>query len=95
MSPLLDRMPKKALAHLVLSAEEMSAEAALVAGLISRVVAADQLDAAVQAFVERLLTFRPEAVAAVKQYLDSAPHFNEANAALYGGNLLSNILASR
>jgi len=95
MSPLLDRMPKKALAHLVLSAEEMSAEAALVAGLISRVVAADQLGAAVQAFVERLLTFRPEAVAAVKQYLDSAPHFNEANAALYGGNLLSNILASR
>ena len=95
MSPLLDRVPKKVLAHLVLSAEEMPADAALAAGLVSRVVAPDALEAAAQAFVARLLTFRPETVEAVKLYLDSAPHFNEANAALYGSSMLCNVLASR
>jgi enoyl-CoA hydratase/carnithine racemase len=95
MSPLLDRMPKKVLAHLVLSAEEMSAEDALMAGLVSRIVAADKLEDTVQAFVARLLSFQPGTVEAVKLYLDSAPHFNEANAALYGSSMLSNVLASR
>ena len=95
MSPLLDRVSKKVLAHLVLSAEEMPADAALTAGLVSRVVAPDALEAAAQAFVARLLTFRPETVEAVKLYLDSAPHFNEANAALYGSSMLCNVLASR
>ena len=95
MSPLLDRMPKKALAHLVLSAEEMGADAALGAGLVSRVVPAAQLEITVQSFVKRLLGFRPETVEAVKLYLDSAPHFNEAHAAHYGASMLSNVLASR
>lgn len=95
MSPLLDRMPKKALAYLVLSAEEMGADAALAAGLVSRVVAPQALEEAVQAFVRRLVGFRSETVEAVKVYLDSAPHFNEANAALYGSSMLCNVLASR
>jgi enoyl-CoA hydratase/carnithine racemase len=95
LSPLLDRIPKKVLAYLVLSAEEMSAETALGAGLISRVIAPEALEAATHALVARLLSFRPETVEAVKLYLDSAPHFNEANAALYGSSMLSNVLASR
>jgi enoyl-CoA hydratase/carnithine racemase len=95
MSPLLDRMPKKVLAHLVLSAEEMGAYAALAAGLVSCVHAPDALEDAVKALVARLLSFRPETVEAVKLYLESAPHFNEANAALYGSSMLANVLASR
>jgi enoyl-CoA hydratase/carnithine racemase len=73
----------------------MSAEAALAAGLISRVVAPQVLEETVQGFIKRLLGFRPETVEAVKLYLDSAPHFNEANAALYGSSMLCNVLASR
>jgi enoyl-CoA hydratase/carnithine racemase len=95
MSPLLDRMPKKALAHLVYSAEEMDAATALQCGLISRIADPAAIEEVTRAFVERLLSFRPEAVAAVKQYLDTAPQFGAGAATLYGANLLSNVLASR
>jgi enoyl-CoA hydratase len=95
MSALLDRMPRKALAHLVFSAEEIDARAALAAGLASRVVEAARLDEAVQRFVAKLLTFRQEALEAVKLYLAAAPRDDEARAAHYGASLLSNILASR
>ncbi len=95
MSPLLDRMPKKALAYLVYSAEEMDAVTALQTGLISRVVDAAHVEDAAHVFIERLLSFRAGTVEAVKQYLDTAPHFSEANATHYGASMLSNVLASR
>jgi enoyl-CoA hydratase/carnithine racemase len=95
MAPLLDRMPKKALAYLVLSAEEMGADAAQAHGIVSRVLPAAQLEAAVQALVKRLLGFSQASVEAVKLYLDTAPHFNDASAVTYGSSLLANVLASR
>lgn len=95
MSALLERMTSKALAHLVYSAETMDADAALVAGLISRKVEADEIEPVVAAFSARLLSFRPEAVAAVKQFTDTAPRHNAAQAALYGASVLANVLASR
>jgi enoyl-CoA hydratase/carnithine racemase len=95
MSALLDRMPRKALAHLVFSAEEIDTRAALAAGLASRVVEAARLDQALRDFVAKLLTFRQEALEAVKLYLAAAPRHDEARAAQYGASLLSNILASR
>jgi enoyl-CoA hydratase/carnithine racemase len=95
MAPLLDRMPKKALAYLVLSAEEMGADAAQAHGIVSRVLPAAQLEAAVQVLVKRLLGFSRASVEAVKLYLDTAPHFNDANAVAYGSSLLANVLASR
>jgi enoyl-CoA hydratase/carnithine racemase len=95
MAPLLDRMPAKALGYLVLSADEMDAATALTTGVISRVVAADTLEAAASSLVERLLSFPDEAVRAVKQYLASAPRNNEANAVLLGASMLGNVLGSR
>ncbi len=95
MAPLIDRMPVKALAHLVLSADEMDAQTALATGVVSRVVAAAEVDAVTAVLVERLLGFPQEAVEAVKQYLASAPRNNEPNAALYGASLLGNVLGSR
>lgn len=95
MAPLLDRMPVKAIGYLVYSADEADAEWAQRAGIVSHVVAATELAARGQAAVERLLSFPDEAVRAVKQYLGSAPRFNEANAVLYGASLLSNVLGSR
>jgi len=88
-------VPQKALAHLVYSAEPVDAAAALAMGIFSRVVAADGLEGAVDALVARLLGFAPGTVEAVKQYLASAPRFDQANAALYGSSLLANILAGR
>jgi len=95
LSALIDRMPPKAVAHLVYSAEPIAAAAAMAAGLVSRVVEPAGLADAVEGFVARLLTFAPETVAAVKQYLATAPRFAEAQAALYGSSLLANVLSSR
>jgi enoyl-CoA hydratase/carnithine racemase len=88
-------MPPKAVAHLVYSAEPIAAPSALAAGLVSRVVEPAGLEGAIDSFIARLLTFAPEAVLAVKQYLATAPRFAEAQAALYGGSLLANVLSSR
>ena len=95
LSALLDRMPKKVLAHLVYSTAEMDAATALSAGLVSRTVDANGLEGSVREFTARLVSFGPGTVEAVKLYLDTAPHFNEANAAQYGSSLLANVLASR
>ena len=95
MSALLDAMPRKALGYLVYSAEPMPAEAALAAGLISAVVPADALEARLQAFIERLLSFPPTAVTAVKQYLASAPAGDAEAAGVLGASMLCNVLASR
>jgi enoyl-CoA hydratase/carnithine racemase len=95
MAPLLDRMPVKAIGQLVYSAEEAGAAWAQQAGIVSQVVPAPQLEAQGRAAVERLLSFPDEAVRTVKQFLATAPRFNEVNAALYGASLLSNVLGSR
>jgi len=95
MAPLLDRMPKKALAYLVMSAEEMGADAAQAQGIVSRVLPDSQLEEGVQALVKRMLGFSQASVEAVKLYLDTAPHFNDASAVAYGSSLLANVLASR
>lgn len=95
MSALLDAMPRKALGYLVYSAEAMTAEAALAAGLVSAVVPPEALDARLQSFIERLLSFPPAAVTAVKQYLVSAPSGDAEAAAVLGASMLCNVLASR
>jgi enoyl-CoA hydratase/carnithine racemase len=95
LSALLDRMPKKVLAHMVYSTLEMDAATALAAGLVSRTVGPASIESDVSEFVARLLSFGPVTTEAVKLYLDTAPHFNEANAALYGSSVLANVLASR
>jgi enoyl-CoA hydratase/carnithine racemase len=95
LSALIDRMPSKAVAHLVYSAVPITAPAAMAAGLVSGVVDPAELEDAVDRFVARLLTFAPDTVYAVKQYLATAPRFSEAQAALYGSSLLANVLSSR
>ena len=68
MSALIDRVPRKAVMHLVYSTEELSPQQALSIGLISRVVAASELDAAVNQLVEKLKKYPLPAVMAVKEY---------------------------
>jgi enoyl-CoA hydratase/carnithine racemase len=95
MAPLLDKMPVKALAHLVLAADEMNAATALATGVVSRVVPAGELEAATAALTERVLSFPDAAVQAVKQYLAIAPRNQEANAVALGASMLGNVLGSR
>ncbi|SDZ36551.1 Enoyl-CoA hydratase/carnithine racemase [Variovorax sp. YR634] len=95
MAPLLDRMPAKALAHLVFGAEPIGAREALAAGIVGRVVESGRLQAEGDALVQRLLSFPVPAMQAVKQFLATAPRHHEPNAVLYGAGLLANVLGSR
>lgn len=95
MAPLLDRMPTKALAHLVLGAEPISAGDALAAGIVGQIVDSDLLQDEGHALVQRLLSFPEQSVQAVKQFLTSAPRHHESQAVLYGASLLANVLGSR
>jgi enoyl-CoA hydratase/carnithine racemase len=95
MAPLLDRLPAKALGYLVLSAEQMDAQTALTFGVVSSVVPAAELDSKLASLVDRLLSFSPAAVAAVKLYLATAPRHDSTGAEHYGASLLANVLASR
>ncbi|MCR6476838.1 enoyl-CoA hydratase/isomerase family protein [Variovorax sp. ZS18.2.2] len=95
MAPLLDRMPAKALAHLVFGAEPIGAREALAAGIVGRVVESRRLQTESDALVKRLLSFPAPAVQAVKQFLATAPRHHEPNAVLYGASLLANVLGSR
>jgi enoyl-CoA hydratase/carnithine racemase len=95
MAPLLDKMPSKALGYLVYSAGEMDAAAALTAGIVSHTVKAGTAGDEVKLLIQGMLAFPKDAIAAVKQYLTTAPRNHEAHAALYGASLLANVLASR
>jgi enoyl-CoA hydratase len=68
MSALIDRVPRKALLHMVYSTEEIDASRALSFGLASSVVGADKLDAAAGDLIEKLKKYPLPAVLAVKEY---------------------------
>ena len=72
MSALVDRVPRKAATYLVYSTEEIDAHKALLFGLVSNVVDANELDGAVADLVERLKKTPLPALLAVKEYARSA-----------------------
>jgi enoyl-CoA hydratase len=72
MSALVDRVPRKAATYLVYSTQEIDAQQALFFGLISTVVPANELDAAVDGLLERLKKTPAPALMAVKEYARSA-----------------------
>jgi enoyl-CoA hydratase len=72
MSALVDRVPRKAATYLVYSTQEIDARQALVWGLVSHVVPANDLDATVAGLVDRLKKTPLPALLAVKEYARSA-----------------------
>ena len=72
MSALLDRVPRKAATYLVYSTQEIDAHKALTFGLVSNVVPAGELDAAVANLVEHFKKTPLAALLAVKEYARSA-----------------------
>jgi len=72
MSALIDRVSRKAATYLVYSTQEIDAHKALVFGLVSNVVPANELDAAVASLVERFKKTPLPALLAVKEYAGSA-----------------------
>ena len=68
MSSMIDRVPMKALMYNVWTCKVISAEKAMQTGAVSEVVPEAELEAAAQAFIERMTLSPRPAVLAVKEY---------------------------
>ena len=94
ISAVLDKIPPKRLLHMVTTRTDISATDALGMGLISEVAPAAQLEAAVAATLGRLTDRRRAALAALKEYMNVAPHIDLTAQARFGASLMSVVLAS-
>ena len=72
MSALVDRVPRKATTYMLYSTQEIDAQKALMFGLVSDVVPAQELDGAVGKLVDHLKRVPTPALLAVKEYARSA-----------------------
>jgi enoyl-CoA hydratase len=94
MSSFVDRVPRKALSYLVYSTAEISAERALSFGIVSDVVPAAGLDAAVDKLTATMLKAPSIAIRGVKEYVRMAPDMSAAGAVDFARNLHATINSS-
>jgi enoyl-CoA hydratase len=87
MSSLVDRVPLKALMHLVWSGKVIDSRHAMTIGAVSDIAPDDQLDASANALIERLMKAPPSAMAAVKHYAHGATAIDIEKAVLFARNL--------
>jgi len=87
MSALVDRVPLKALNHLIYTTAPISADRALQIGIVSDVVPAADLEEAVEATCAAILKAPPSAIRAVKEFTSHAFHMDVAGAVDYARNL--------
>jgi enoyl-CoA hydratase/carnithine racemase len=80
MVPLVRAVPAKLALEMLFTGEPISAERALQAGLVNRVVSADQLDAAVQEFCAAILASSPQVIALGKEAFYAQLSDDEATA---------------
>lgn len=76
----LEVMPARHLRELLLTGERVDAQRALTAGLLTQVVEARGLDAAVDRYVEALVSGGPKALAGTKELLRTLRGLNRADA---------------
>jgi enoyl-CoA hydratase len=95
ISAVMHAVPRKALAHLVYSTEEISAREAFEYGLVSKIFSVENFDLQVNDYIENLMIRDRAALSAVKEYLNLAPGKDYEIAARYASNLLSGVLASQ
>ena len=91
MSSFVDRVPRKAMAYLVYSMAEVSAERALSYGIVSDVFPAAQLDSAVDNLTTTMLKAPTIALRSAKEYVRTAPDMPVAGAVEYARNLHATI----
>lgn len=89
MSALYDRVNRNALMWLAYSTDFIGAERALAYGLVSQVVPAAELNAAVDRFCGLLLSRPRPAILGLKEYLHVAPRMDEQGAIDYARSLHS------
>ena len=91
LSSFVDRVPRKAMAYLLYSMFEVSAERALSYGIVSDVVPARELDATVDRLTAAMLKAPSISLRSAKEYIRSAPDMPVAGAVEYARNLHATI----
>ncbi len=91
----IDRIPAKALLWLVYSTEQITADAALGYGLVSRVLPSADFAQGVEAFVKTMSGYERSDIAACKQYLWRARQMEPRAASDLAGNMLAVLLSSK
>jgi len=94
ISALISKVPRKAIAWMVYAMPELDAATAQQLGIVSAVVPAVKLEAALAETLATMTARSPAALIAVKDYLRSAPMMEPRGAAAYGVALLSGVLTS-
>lgn len=95
ISACLPKMPAKAVLDMVLSRDAIDAETAFAHGLVTRVAPAGSLDAAVDAYLAKLVDRDRDALIAIKEYMRLAPTMDLAGQARYGANLIAAEMTSQ
>ena len=95
ISAVMHAIPRKALAHLVYSTDEISAQEAFDYGLVSKVYSVENFTAQVDEYIAKMVTRDRAALSAVKEYLNLAPGKDFEIASRYASNLLAGVLASQ
>jgi enoyl-CoA hydratase len=95
MSALLGKVSPKVISYMVYSTDEIDAAEAKDIGIISRVVAAQDLEVEVTRISEFMLGRTMPSLIAVKEYLRSAPSMDSTAFSDFASNLLANVLASK
>jgi enoyl-CoA hydratase len=94
MSALVPKVPRKAIAWLVYSMDELDAKAAQQIGIVSKVAPSAQVEGEVAKVLATMTARTREALVAVKDFLRAAPHMEPRGMADYGANLLASVLSS-
>lgn len=94
VSALLPRVPRKALAWMVYSMDELDAATALQIGMVSKVVPSAQVEGEVAKLLATMTARSPEALVAMKDFLRAAPYMEPRGMADYAANLLASVLSS-
>ena len=95
MSACLEKIPYKAMMHMVLTCEEIDGKAALALGLVSQCVPRANLDSALAATLAKLVDRDRGALCAVKEYQNAAWNLDAHSAARLGAGIIGTILSSQ
>ena len=94
MSSLIDRLPRKAISHLVYTSQVIGPERALTFGIVGDVVTRDKAEEALAETCRAILATAPPATEAVKEYLKTAMQMDVQGAVDFARNLHATINSS-
>lgn len=95
ISACLPKMPPKAVMHMVLTRQSVDAETALTHGMVSQVVADDDLARSVTDYLAMLVDRDRDALIAIKEYMQLSAGMPADAAARYAANLIATEMTSQ